>query len=48
MKLFGKKETPSAPICKICNMEFTQEERMLRHMTKAHSRPVGWKNSSGT
>jgi len=47
MKLFGKKEVPLAPICKICNMEFTQEERMLRHMTKAHSRPVGWKNSSG-
>jgi hypothetical protein len=46
MKLFGKKEVPLAPICKICNMEFTQE-RMLRHMTKAHSRPVGWKKSSG-
>jgi len=46
MKLFGKK-VPSTPICKICNMEFTQEERMLRHMTQAHSRPVGWKKSSG-
>jgi len=41
MKLFGKKEVPSAPICKICNMEFTQEERMLRHMIKAHKRPAG-------
>jgi len=48
MKLFAKKEQFSTSICKICNMGFTQEERMLRHMTKAHSRPVGWKNSNGT
>ncbi|HSB57754.1 MAG TPA: hypothetical protein VLD38_08105 [Nitrosopumilaceae archaeon] len=48
MKLFGKKEEPSAPICKICNMEFMMEERMIRHMTKAHSRPTGWKKSNGT
>jgi len=26
MKLFAKKEKLSAPVCKICNMEFTQEE----------------------
>lgn len=24
--------------CRICNMEFSEPERMLRHMIKAHSK----------
>ncbi|MBI3842194.1 MAG: hypothetical protein HY295_03470 [Thaumarchaeota archaeon] len=44
MRLFGKKE-PSTPTCKVCGMEFTETERMVRHMNKAHSKPVGSKKT---
>jgi hypothetical protein len=39
MKLFGNKSnTVTETICKECNMEFSEPERMLRHMIKAHSK----------
>lgn len=39
MQLFKKKKAELSPVCKICGMEFTETERMIRHMTKAHSKP---------
>ncbi|RJQ29423.1 hypothetical protein C4565_02020 [Candidatus Parcubacteria bacterium] len=40
MKLFRRNSTQDmSPVCKICGMEFTEVERMMRHMAKAHSKP---------
>ncbi len=39
MNLFRKKTQEITLVCKICEMEFTDSERTLRHMNKAHSKP---------
>ena len=31
-----KKEVVTGNVCPKCNMEFSETERMLRHMIKAH------------
>ncbi len=39
MGLFGrKKEIVLGNICPKCNMEFSEPERMMRHMIKAHKK----------
>jgi len=39
MNLFKKKiETPGL-VCRICELKFTDPERTIRHMVKAHSKP---------
>lgn len=38
MGLFRRKVELST-VCKICGMEFSDAERTIRHMTKAHSKP---------
>ena len=38
MKFFKKTKVIAETICKECGMEFTEPERMLRHMIKAHSK----------
>lgn len=39
MGLFGdKKEMIIGNICPKCNMEFSEPERMMRHMIKAHKK----------
>jgi hypothetical protein len=40
MNLFRKKpQTTTSLVCKICEMEFSDPERTVRHMIKAHSKP---------
>ena len=39
MQLFRKKRVELTPICKVCGLEFSNSERMVRHMNKAHSKP---------
>ena len=40
MNLFRKQQTQDVGlICKICDMEFSDSERTMRHMVKAHSKP---------
>jgi hypothetical protein len=40
MNLFKRKpETITSLVCKICEMEFSDPERTMRHMIKAHSKP---------
>jgi len=39
MNLFRKQTQETSLVCRICNMEFTDSERTLRHMIKAHSKP---------
>ena len=39
MNLFKKKSVEPALICRICKMEFSDPERTMRHMVKAHSKP---------
>lgn len=39
MNLFKKKSAEPTLICRICNMEFDDPERTMRHMIKAHSKP---------
>lgn len=40
MGLFNRnKNLELATVCKICGMEFSDSERTLRHMVKAHSKP---------
>jgi len=48
MGLFGrKKETTLETICSKCGMEFSEPERMMRHMKKAHKRKKFECNSCG-
>ena len=39
MNLFKKKHETPGLVCKICKMEFTDSDRTMRHMVKAHSKP---------
>jgi len=39
MDLFGKSKTTTSLVCKICDMKFSDPERTVRHMVKAHSKP---------
>ena len=39
MGLFGKSKTTTSLVCKICDMKFSDPERTVRHMVKAHSKP---------
>jgi len=39
MNLFTKQTQETSLVCKICEMKFTNSERTLRHMIKAHSKP---------
>ena len=39
MNLFKKKSETPGLVCKICEMEFTDSDRTMRHMIKAHSKP---------
>ena len=39
MNLFRKQPQTTSLVCKICSMEFSEPERTLRHMIKAHSKP---------
>ena len=39
MGLFGKSKTTTSLVCKICDMKFSDPERTVRHMAKAHSKP---------
>ena len=39
MNLFIKQTKETSLVCKICKMEFTDSERTLQHMIKAHSKP---------
>ncbi len=39
MNLFKKKPETLGLVCKICEMEFTDSDRTMRHMVKAHSKP---------
>ena len=40
MDLFKKKsKTTTSLVCKICGMKFSDPERTVRHMVKAHSKP---------
>lgn len=37
MRFFKREKTITETICRECGMEFSESERMLRHMIKAHS-----------
>ena len=39
MNLFKKKSETPGLVCRICEMEFTDPDRTMRHMVKAHSKP---------
>ena len=39
MNFFKKKSEAPSLVCRICDMEFTDPERTMRHMVKAHSKP---------
>jgi len=40
MNLFKRKsQSVTSLVCKICEMEFSDPERTVRHMNKAHSKP---------
>ncbi len=39
MNLFKKKIEIQGLVCKICELKFTNPERTMRHMIKAHSKP---------
>jgi len=40
VNLFKKKPETPGLVCRICEMEFTEPERTMRHMVKAHSKPT--------
>ncbi|MDC0171659.1 hypothetical protein OAK02_02405 [Candidatus Nitrosopelagicus sp.] len=49
MDLFKKKsKTTTDLVCKICKMEFSNPERTIRHMIKAHSKPQKVKKRLGS
>ena len=41
MKFFRREKTITETVCKECGMEFSEPERMMRHMIKAHSKKKG-------
>ena len=49
MDLFKKKsKITTSLVCKICDMKFSDPERTMRHMAKAHSKPQKKKRGIGT
>ncbi|MGY5141916.1 MAG: hypothetical protein ACW9WZ_02605 [Nitrosopumilus sp.] len=44
MKLFGRKTEQPSLVCRICEMEFSDPDRTMRHMVKAHSKPTKERN----
>ena len=48
MGLFGKSKTTTSLVCKICGMKFSDSERTMRHMVKAHSKPQKTKKGIGS
>ena len=49
MDLFKKKsKTGTDLVCKICHMKFSDPERTMRHMVKAHSKPQKNNRSIGS
>ena len=49
MDLFKKKsKTTTSLVCKICGMRFSDPERTMRHMVKAHSKPQKKRRGIGT
>ena len=49
MDLFKKKsKTATDLMCKISDMKFSEPERTIRHMAKAHSKPQKKKRGIGT
>ena len=38
MRFFSKENAITETKCKECGMEFSEPERMLRHMIKAHTK----------
>ena len=49
MDLFKKKpKTATDLVCKICDMKFSDPERTIRHMAKAHSQPQNKNRCIGT
>ena len=49
LDLFKKKSKTTADlVCKICKMEFSNSERTMRHMIKAHSKPQKVKKRLGS
>jgi len=49
MGLFKRKSKDDADLkCKICGMEFSNSERTIRHMTRAHSKPQRVKKRLGS
>jgi len=49
LDLFKKKsKTTTSLVCKICKMKFSDPERTMRHMVKAHSKPQKKKRGIGT
>lgn len=41
MNLFRREKAVTETVCKQCGMEFSESERMLRHMIKAHAKRKG-------
>ncbi len=49
MGLFNKKPKHYADLeCKICHLKFSDPERTMRHMVKAHSKPQRVKKRLGS
>jgi len=49
MGLFKRKPKDNADLkCKICGMEFSDPERTMRHMIRAHSKPQKVKKRLGS
>jgi hypothetical protein len=38
MRFFKREKAITETVCRECGMEFSETERMLRHMIKAHSK----------
>jgi hypothetical protein len=49
MGLFNRKSNDSTSLeCKICGMKFSEPERTMRHMIRAHSKPQRVKKRLGS
>ena len=49
MDLFKRKsKTTTSLECKICHLKFSDPDRTMRHMAKAHSKPQKKKRGIGT
>ena len=49
MGLFKRKSKDEADLeCKICHLKFSDPERTMRHMVKAHSKPQRVKKRLGS